>query len=270
LREDLGRKGDITSAAIFPAAAHASAVIRSKQAGILSGAYLLKPLFAEIDCRVNVRILLSDGSPLTTGSEICRLRGPIRSILAGERLALNFLQRLSGIATQTAAFVKRISPYGARVLDTRKTVPSFRAIEKLAVVHGGGNNHRFGLYDAILIKDTHVAAAGGVAPALQRVKRYLRRKSPVFVEVEVQSFSQLKEAAALMPDRIMLDNMPHGLIRKCVRYVRSRMLPIELEASGNISLSSAAQIARTGVDFLSAGALTHSVKALDIHLQILQ
>jgi nicotinate-nucleotide pyrophosphorylase (carboxylating) len=269
LDEDLNGRGDITSQALFDDASTATAVIKSKQRGILSGAYLLTPLFSHLDSSLDVAILLADGSRLETGSEICRLEGRVRSILAGERTALNFLQRLSGIATSTARLVSLLQGTSARLLDTRKTTPLLRLFEKKAVVAGGGCNHRFGLFDMMLIKDTHVKAAGSVAAAVRKAKHARSSIDGIKIEVEVQNVDQFYEAVAETPDRIMLDNMLCEHIKQCVAHLREKDLHIETEASGNVTEDTIADIAATGVDFISSGAITHSAAALDIHLVIL-
>ena len=267
--EDCGSYGDITSNAIFDTQAQACAFIRSKETGILSGSYLLKPNFNTIDPALDVNILLSDGQPLNPGTCICTLHGSTRSILAGERIALNFLQRLSGIATATALLVQLIAHTNAKLLDTRKTTPTLRYFEKRAVTDGGGINHRFGLFDMILIKDTHVKAAGGVTQALLKVQASdAVRNRGVKIEVEVQTWDEFLEAVELSPDRIMLDNMHLPAMAACVALLHEKKLPIELEASGNITATTIASVAETGVDFISVGAITHSVKTLDIHLVI--
>jgi nicotinate-nucleotide pyrophosphorylase (carboxylating) len=269
LAEDLGNGGDCTSNALFSQKDIGSAVIKSKEKGVLSGAYLLAPLFAKIDPLLSVTVLLADGALLAPGAEICRLKGPVRSILAGERVALNFLQRLSGIATLTARYAAAIRHTKAKLLDTRKTTPGLRALEKLAVRHGGGENHRAGLFDMMLIKDTHSKQCGGVTAAIKKAMASRGNAGNLKIEIEVQNASEFAEALALRPDRIMLDNMSIDEIRECVEKMsKSRGMRIELEASGNISLDNAAEVAGTGVDFISCGALTHSAKALDIHLVI--
>jgi nicotinate-nucleotide pyrophosphorylase (carboxylating) len=267
LAEDCGSQGDITSQAIFEEKAAGRAIIKSKQSGVISGVYLLGPIFKAVDPSLTVECRVSDGAAVGPGAVICSLRGPIRGILAGERLALNFLQRLSGIATATNACVKAISHTSARLLDTRKTTPLLRLLEKRAVLHGGGVNHRFGLFDMVLIKDTHVKAAGGVTNALTKAKGFVSGlPSPVKIEVEVQNLHEFLEALSMAPDRIMLDNMSVELMADCVQRLRESGLGIELEASGNITMDTIAAVAQTGVDFISMGSLTHSVKALDIHL----
>jgi nicotinate-nucleotide pyrophosphorylase (carboxylating) len=269
LAEDLGRQGDITSEALFDARRTAKAVIKSKSAGVLSGVQVISPLFERIDPSVSVRLLRTNGDRLENGTRIATLRGPIRAILAGERIALNFLQHLSGVATLTRDFVARVAHTRARILDTRKTAPTLRALEKQAVVHGGGVNHRFGLFDMVLIKHTHVRAAGGVGEALLLAQQHARRRgAAVKIEVETRSVKEFNEALAYDPDRIMLDNMSIRDMAACVRRAEKCGSRAELEASGNVSLGTAARIAETGVDFISTGSITHSAPALDIHLVI--
>jgi nicotinate-nucleotide pyrophosphorylase (carboxylating) len=269
LFEDLGTDGDITSQAVFGEHQNGRALIRSKDSGRLSGAYLIEPIFHAIDPSVEIKIIMRDGGKILPGSEICLLDGPLKSICAGERLSLNFLQRLSGIATATAKLVGLIAHTKAKLLDTRKTTPLLRGLEKRAVIHGGGTNHRFGLFDMVLIKDTHVKASGGVSQALAKVRSEAGLKKPVAIEVEVQTWDELLEALPFRPDRIMLDNMSIELMAACVTHVRMVAPQIELEASGNIDEKSIVKNAETGVDFISVGAITHSVKALDIHLVII-
>lgn len=266
--EDLGTGGDCTSNALFPEDECAEAVIQSKEAGILSGVLLLKPLFSKINPSVLVTIPLDDGSELSPGSVICRLTGPVRGILAGERIALNFLQRLSGIATLTSQYCAAMVNTGARLLDTRKTTPGLRLLEKLAVRHGGGMNHRFGLFDMMLIKDTHVKRCGGVTAALEKALQSRGHATRPKIEVEVQSVREFEEAVELRPDRIMLDNMSLSAMRQCVEKKIAARAGVELEASGNVTLESIAAVAETGVNFVSCGSITHSAKALDIHLVI--
>lgn len=268
LAEDLGTAGDCTSNALFSKKDTARAIIRSKEDGVLSGAYLLKPLFAKIDPSLAVAVLLKDGAPIASGTEICRLEGSIRSILAGERTALNFLQRLSGIATLTARCASAIRHTKAKLLDTRKTTPCLRVLEKLAVRHGGGMNHRSGLYDMMLIKHTHIRRCGSVTAALKKAVASRGRKKKPAIEVEVQTVREFAEALALRPDRIMLDNMSVSDMRGCVEKMLGCGMRVELEASGNITPDNIAEAAETGVDFVSSGAVTHSARALDINLVI--
>ena len=269
LAEDLGRQGDITSRAIFSPTETARAVIRSKSSGVLSGVSLVARIFGKIDRRVQVRPLLRDGAALAPGMKICLLSGPVRAILAGERTVLNFLQRLSGIATLTAHYARAIAHTRARLLDTRKTTPGLRLLEKQAVLHGGGGNHRFGLYDMVLIKDTHVKRAGGTARALELALRARGKARTPKIEVEVQTIPEFEQALIGGPDRIMLDNMSVRDMRACVEKATASGSLIELEASGNVTLKTIAAVAETGVNFISSGSITHSAPALDIHLLII-
>lgn len=274
LAEDLGapsgsrgKGGDCTSNALFSAVDTGRAVIRSKENGVLSGAYLCAPLFAKIDPSLSLTICANDGDPLAPGTEICRLSGRVQSILAGERTALNFLQHCSGIATLTSRYVAAIRHTGATILDTRKTTPGLRLLEKTAVRHGGGMNHRSGLFDMVLIKNTHCKQCGGVTAALTRALRARGTATEPKIEIEVQTLREFAEALRLHPDRIMLDNMSVSVMRACVEKIpASSGAGIELEASGNITLDTVAAVAETGVDFISCGAITHSAPALDIHL----
>jgi nicotinate-nucleotide pyrophosphorylase (carboxylating) len=266
IAEDFGKNGDITSCAIFDDSQCGRAVIKSKDIGVLSGVYMLKPVFLALSPSLVVNSMLGDGSRLAPGSRICTLEGPIRGILAGERIALNFLQRLSGIATATAACVALISHTKTRLLDTRKTTPLLRLLEKRAVRHGGGFNHRFGLFDMVLVKDTHIKAAGGITGAIARARSFVSAtREKIKIECEVQTWKEFLEAVRAAPDRIMLDNMTIRLLAECVAYARVNGLAIELEASGNITTETIARVAETGVDFISMGSLTHTVKSLDIH-----
>jgi len=267
LAEDLGRDGDITSQAIFKESDAATAVFKCKVVGVLAGSYLITPIFKRIDPSVELNGLMDDGSALALGSRICTVAGPVRALLTGERLALNFLQRLSGIATLTRSYGNAIAHTHARLLDTRKTTPGLRILEKMAVVSGGGCNHRFGLFDMMLIKDTHAAACGGPAAALRRA-RTSALAAGLRIEVEVQSISEYTDVAPLLPFRIMLDNMSLDDMRWCADHRDQNKLPVELEASGKVNLEAIAAIAETGVDFISCGALTHSAPALDIHMFI--
>jgi nicotinate-nucleotide pyrophosphorylase (carboxylating) len=266
LSEDLGAEGDITSRAVFSEDDRAVAVIKSKEEGILSGIYLIESIYKKIDSTLLIDIKSKEGALLKEGTEICHIKGSVQSILAGERTVLNFLQRLSGIATGTAQLVSLIKDTQARLLDTRKTTPMVRILEKKAVLAGGGSNHRFGLFDMILIKDTHVKAAGGPAEAIRRAKEFCKSNPAVKIEVEIQSVKEFYEAVEAAPDRIMLDNMSLEDMAACVSHIKKAGSNIELEASGNVTFENIRAIAETGVDFISAGSITHSVKALDIHL----
>jgi len=269
LEEDLADEGDVTSRAVLDKTARGEALIQSKESGIVSGTELLAPLFQKIDAGLSVHVLAKEGDPLEAGTEICRISGALVSILSGERIALNFLQRLSGIATRTAHLVSLARGTCAVILDTRKTTPGLRFLEKRAVRAGGGRNHRFGLFDMILIKDTHVQACGGPGEAVEKAIKFQRKMPNLRIEVEVQTDAEFREALAAGPDRIMLDNMTPEAMAACVRFRDENAPAIELEASGNVTEKTLREIAETGVDFISVGGLTHSARALDIHLVIL-
>lgn len=267
LSEDLGERGDITTDALFDADHCGRAVIKSKQDGVVSGVQLMEPLFHHIDPGLALDVTARNGDGVPPGTRICGLQGRVRSILAGERVALNFLQHLSGIATATRRLARLIAPTRAKLLDTRKTTPLLRLLEKEAVLHGGGHNHRFGLFDMILIKNTHVKAAGGVLPAVLKAKEYVRRSGiDVKIEIEVRSLDEFKEALSGGIDRIMLDNMPVQDMAACVELAKKSSSRVETEASGNVSEETIVAIAKTGVDYISVGAITHSAPALDINL----
>lgn len=267
LTEDLSTFGDITSLSIFSSKDKAEAIIRAKEAGVLSGVSLIEPVFSTIDHSVTVDIFKSDGDKVAPMEEICRVKGPIIAILSGERLILNLMQRMSGVATATAHLVSLMGETNTKLLDTRKTTPNLRMLEKEAVAHGGGTNHRFGLYDMIMAKDTHVKAAGGPDKAVQRAKAWATESGRnIKIEVEVQSLNEFELALTESPDRIMLDNMSCEDMAKAVARRNEIDASVELEASGNVTEKTIAEIAETNVDFISVGAITHSVKALDIHL----
>lgn len=266
LAEDLGRAGDITSAAVIPPDAQADGVIAAREPGIIAGLALAEAAFRAIDPSVifNIGILIADGHAVERGAVVARISGPARSLLAAERVALNFLGHLSGVATATAAMVKAVRHTGARITCTRKTTPGLRALEKYAVRCGGGMNHRFGLDDAVLIKDNHVAIAGGVAAAIERVRGAVGHL--VRIEVEVDSLEQLEEALAAGPDAVLLDNMSAQELRQAVAMVGGRAVT---EASGGVTLKTVAAIAETGVDLISSGWITHSAPVLDLGLDVL-
>jgi nicotinate-nucleotide pyrophosphorylase (carboxylating) len=224
-----------------------------------------KPIFTKLSTSMEVDCKVADGDRIHPGTILCSLKGPVKAILAGERVSLNFLQRLSGIATMTSKYVAAIANTSTRLLDTRKTTPMLRYPEKLAVLHGGGCNHRFGLFDMILIKDTHVKRAGGVGKALANALKYRKNDTSLKIEVEVQSITELEEALGYNPDRIMLDNMEIAEMKKSVEIVKKSGKKVELEASGNITMATITAVAETGVDFISCGSITHSVPSLDIH-----
>ncbi len=261
LSEDIG-PGDVTSASIIPPSTHLGGDFLAKATGVIAGLEVVREVFAQVDQTIVYQPVLSDGSAVSEGDIVARVEGDGPGIPTAERVALNFLQRMSGIATMTRLYVDAVAGTRTKILDTRKTVPGLRPLDKLAVALGGGVNHRFGLYDMVLIKDNHIEAAGGITEAVELVRR---RVSDLAIEVEVESLMQFDEALALGVDRIMLDNMPPDLMRAAVRRSAGR---VELEASGGITLRTIAEVAATGVDFVSVGALTHSVTALDISLEI--
>jgi nicotinate-nucleotide pyrophosphorylase (carboxylating) len=261
LLEDLGRAGDITTDAIVPAGLRARAVLRAREKGRVAGLDLAKLAFELIDPEIAVEVAIGDGALVAPGSVIAAIKGPARGILAAERTALNFLCRLSGIASATAALVAAVKGTKAKIVCTRKTTPCLRAIEKYAVRAGGGANHRFGLDDAILIKDNHIAIAGSVTEALRRARAAAGHL--VKIEVEIDDLEQLKEALAGGADAVLLDNMGLDMLAEAVAMASGRAIA---EASGRITFTSAPAIAATGVDLISAGWLTHSAPALDIGL----
>ncbi|WP_337186505.1 carboxylating nicotinate-nucleotide diphosphorylase [Phenylobacterium sp.] len=265
LAEDLGRAGDITGQACVPADARLTADFVARRGGVVAGLSCIRLTLAEIDPTARVEPLVGDGQVATAGSALARVSGNARAILTAERTALNLLGRLCGIATLTQDYVDAVSGTKTRITDTRKTTPGLRALEKYAVRCGGGVNHRFGLDDAILIKDNHVAACGSVGEAVRRAKAFAGHL--VKVEVEVDSLNQLQEALAGDPDVIMLDNFGLDDMREAVRMVDGR---ITLEASGGVTLETVREIAETGVDVISVGALTHSVRVLDIGLDAVE
>ena len=261
LVEDLGRAGDLTTNAIVPAGLPAHAVLRAREKGVLAGLDLAKLTFELIDPAIAVQVELEDGAIASPGSIIASVSGPARGMLTGERTALNFLCRLSGIASATAALVAAVQGTKAKIVCTRKTTPGLRAIEKYAVRAGGGANHRFGLDDAILIKDNHVAIAGSISQALRRAREAAGHL--VKIEVEVDNLDQLQEALVAGADAMLLDNMSVDMLAKAVTLARGRVIT---EASGRVTPASAPAIAATGVDLISAGWLTHSAPQLDVGL----
>jgi nicotinate-nucleotide pyrophosphorylase (carboxylating) len=261
LLEDLGRAGDLTTNAIVPAGLQARAVLRAREKGVVAGLDLAKLAFELIDPDINVQVEIVDGAIAAPGSVIAAVGGPARGILTGERAALNFLGRLSGIASATASLVAAVQGTKAKIVCTRKTTPGLRAVEKYAVRAGGGANHRFGLDDAILIKDNHIAIAGGIAQALRRARAAAGHL--VKIELEVDTLGQLEEALAEGVDAVLLDNMSLDSLARAVAIVDGRAMT---EASGRVTPKSAPALAATGVDLISVGWLTHSAAVLDIGL----
>jgi len=264
LEEDFGRAGDITSIATVPEDAPGRAIVEAREAGVVSGLPLVAAAFRRLSSEIEITPHARDGAAINAKTALMTIAGNARAILGAERVALNFLGHLCGIATATAAFAQRIAHTKARVVCTRKTTPGLRALEKYAVRCGGGYNHRFGLDDAILIKDNHIAVAGGIAAVLKRAGQAAGHL--VKIEIEVDSLDQLKEVLDVgIADVVMIDNFDLDSMRKAVAMVAGRLV---IEASGGITLDSAAAIAETGVDYLSSGALTHSVQNLDVGLDI--
>ena len=258
LAEDVG-EGDVTTAATVPAEARARAVIRQKAAGVIYGLDVAEQVFRSLDGDAAFTRAVAEGVWREDG-EVLQVQGRARALLTGERTALNFLQRLSGVATTAARAVRAIEGTGARILDTRKTTPGLRALEKAAVAAGGATNHRAGLYDAILIKENHAALAGGVGEAVRRARE---RAPGLPLEVECRNLAEVDEALAAQAPRLLLDNMTPDELRRAVAHVAGRA---ELEASGGVTLQTVREVASTGVDFVSVGALTHSAPALDLSL----
>jgi len=261
LIEDLGRAGDITTDAIVPGEAQAQTALVARSPGVVAGLDLALLAFKLVDPAILAAVRLPDGARVSSGDAIATVSGPARGILTAERVALNFLCHLSGIATATAAIVRAVQGTSARVTCTRKTTPGLRAVQKYAVRVGGGANHRFGLDDAVLIKDNHIAAAGGIRPAVERVRAGIGHL--VKIEVEVDALDQIEDALAAGVDAVLLDNMQPDELRRAVALVDGRAVT---EASGGITPATAPAIAATGVDLISIGWLTHSVTALDIGL----
>lgn len=262
LAEDIGT-GDITTRATVSRNKEGKAVAIAKDDCMIAGMDIFKRTFKIVDKKINVKIFAYDGVPVKKGDVIAEVSGRLANILKAERVSLNFLQRMCGIATLTAQYVKAVRGTKAKILDTRKTVPGLRILDKMAVRLGGGCNHRIGLYDGVLIKDNHIEAVGGIFAAVKAQRRNLAK--PMKIEVETQDLNQVKEALACGVDIIMLDNMSVSAMKKAVHVVAGRAL---VEASGNVSLKNVSAIAKTGVDFISVGALTHSVCAADISLKI--
>lgn len=261
LQEDLGRAGDLTSNLIIPAQARTCLRFVARECGVLAGLDLARLAFRLMDPSIRFLPLMRDGQRLNRGDIIATVEGPARAILSAERTALNFMGHLSGVATATARIADVIRPYGAKVTCTRKTLPGLRMVQKYAVRVGGGSNHRYGLDDAILIKDNHVAVAGGVRQAVERARKAAGHM--VAIELEVDTLEQLEEGIAAGANIILLDNMSPDTLREAVRIVNGRAVT---EASGRVTLDTVADVARSGVDYIAVGAITHSVAVLDIGL----
>jgi len=263
LVEDLGRAGDITTDSVIPRAARFDGVIAARQPGVVAGVDCARIAFRLMDSDIAVTVERPDGAAVAKGDIVARIKGPARGILSAERVALNFACRLSGIATATARLVAAAKPHKARIVCTRKTTPGLRLLEKHAVRAGGGVNHRFGLDDAVLIKDNHIAVAGGIRPAVERAKAAVGHL--VKIEVEVDRLQQLEEVLTMPVDAVLLDNMPPDMLARAVAMVGGR---IATEASGRINESTVRDIAATGVDYISSGWITHSAPILDLGLDV--
>jgi nicotinate-nucleotide pyrophosphorylase (carboxylating) len=261
LEEDLGRAGDITSELTVPSERRLLAILVARKPGIIAGLVAAECTFNLVDPALRVTVEIPDGSKVEAGARLAVIEGSARSILTAERVALNFAGHLSGIATATRALVDAVAGTKARIVETRKTTPGLRLLEKYAVRCGGGFNHRFGLDDAVLIKDNHLVAAGGIAPAIERVRAGLGHMAKI--ELEVDSLAQLEEALSLGVDTILLDNMSPDDLKRAVATTKGRAV---LEASGNITLVTVRAISETGVDYISSGAITHSAPNLDVAL----
>jgi nicotinate-nucleotide pyrophosphorylase (carboxylating) len=268
IEEDMGGYGDITSKYLIDDKSSSSAYIvcKEKQGAVLCGIDIAKYVFEQIDPSVRLTKIISDGHKASYMEKICTIEGKSRSILAGERLALNFLQRLSAISTKTEKFASVCSKYDVKVCETRKTTPNLRKLEKYAVLCGGGHNHRFGLFDGVLIKDNHIVAAGGIKNAIGSV----RKKMPhnLKIEVEVADITQLNEAIRAKADIIMLDNMDIDMIREAVLIVKSNSEDILIEVSGNVRYDRLEEICKSKVDIISVGELTHSISSIDFSLEL--
>jgi nicotinate-nucleotide pyrophosphorylase (carboxylating) len=267
LREDLG-SGDITTNAIFGESSRSKGAIVAKEEGIVAGLPIAKEVFAQLSTDVEWKEFKRDGERTKKGEVLVELSGPTRTILSGERVALNFIQRMSGIATITERFVSAVSGFKAQILDTRKTAPGLRPLDKYAVRAGGGRNHRIGLFDGILIKDNHIRLAGGIVEAVQLLRKNLdpARLRDLKIEVEAGNLTEVREAIEAGADIILLDNMSLNDIRRSVALIGGRAL---VEVSGGVTLDNVRNIAEAGADFISVGLLTHSPKALDVSLEIL-
>lgn len=262
LAEDIG-PGDVTTNLIVPKGQKSTAFFYAKEDGVIAGLAIAKSVFKVLDKKCTWKNFVKDGDKVNAGTKIAEISGTYRALLTGERTALNLLQRLSGIATQTSEFVRLAEGTKVRVLDTRKTVPGLRTLDKYAVKTGGGENHRFGLYDMVLIKDNHIKAAGGITAAVERIRKNLKKK--IGIEVETTNLDEVCEAINCKVDIIMLDNMTNDMMREALKIIRGKT---KVEASGNVSVKNFRQIAEIGVDYISIGSLTHSVKALDINMKI--
>lgn len=265
LREDVG-SGDVTTGVTIPHGHNSKGIIHAKESGIIAGMPVAQLVFEIVDPLLVFTPKVKDGERIEKGSILAEVEGSTHSILTGERLALNLLQRLSGIATRTRTFVDALEGIPVRLVDTRKTTPGHRMLEKYAVRTGGGANHRFGLYDAVMIKDNHIKGAGGIRQAVSRARAHIPHT--MTIEVETESLEQVEEALSAGADIIMLDNMPPELMKEAVRLIKTKAPHVKTEASGNVSLATVREIAESGVDVISVGRLTYSFDSLDISLDL--
>ncbi|HIE28785.1 TPA: carboxylating nicotinate-nucleotide diphosphorylase [Candidatus Poribacteria bacterium] len=263
LAEDIGI-GDVTSNVIIPKDRLATGIILSKDTGLVAGLEVIELLLCMVNSQLTLTSILSDGDKVEPGVEIGKIQGPARAMLEIERTALNFLRRLSGIATLTSKYVQAVAGYPVKIIDTRKTTPGWRILEKYAVRVGGGYNHRFGLYDAVLIKDNHIALAGSITKAIEMARAQIPHT--MTIEIETKTLQQVSEALNAKADIIMLDNMTLDKMKDAVKLIDGK---VPVEASGNVQLETVKQVAATGVDLISVGALTHSAPALDISLDVM-
>ncbi|WP_339322873.1 carboxylating nicotinate-nucleotide diphosphorylase [Paenibacillus sp. FSL W8-0194] len=265
LKEDVG-SGDVTTMATIPPGHESKGIIHAKEDGVVAGIPVAELVFQVVDPGLSFTPCVKDGDRVTKGTVLAVVEGSTHHILTGERLALNLLQRLSGIATRTRMFVDKLEGLPARLVDTRKTTPGHRMLEKYAVRVGGGANHRFGLYDAVMIKDNHIKGAGGIRLAVERARTHIPHT--MTIEVETESLEQVEEALEAGADIIMLDNMDKAMMREAVRRIKTKAPHVRVEASGNVSLQTVKEIAECGVDVISVGRLTYSFESLDISLDL--
>ena len=265
LEEDINT-GDVTTESIIPESMNAVATMTAKQEGVISGLEVVKKVFDRFQNDVVFIPYFKDGDFVQKGDVILRVEASYPTLLRGERLSLNIFQRMCGIATETGRYVKELAGTYTQLLDTRKTAPGLRVLDKLAVKHGGGTNHRMGLYDMAMIKDNHIKMAGGITKAVEQVRSHI--PATIKVEVETTNLAEVDEAIAAGADIIMLDNMDNATMAKAVEVIRASDKGIKTEASGNMSIPRLKEVAATGVDFISVGALTHTVKAMDISMNI--
>lgn len=265
LREDVG-SGDVTTQMTIPVGHESKGIIHAKEDGVICGIPIAELVFEIVDPTLSFTALVEEGQAVTKGTVIIEVEGSTHAILTGERLALNLMQRLSGVASRTSSFVQMLDGLPTRLVDTRKTTPGHRMLEKYAVRVGGGFNHRFGLYDAVMIKDNHIKGAGGIRQAVGRARKNIPHT--MSIEVETENLEQVEEALAAGADIIMLDNMPNEMMKQAVARIKAKAPHVKTEASGNVSLETVRGIAETGVDVISVGRLTYSFSSLDISLDL--